>query len=101
MHVVKDENGKPVEHGHHHEEHHDHDHHDHGHEVPETKDQMAALLDYMLHHNEHHAAELDQMADKLRASGNEKAADQIKTAVEEFQKGNMYLSLALSTVKES
>ena len=41
-------------------------------------DKTAALLDYMLKHNEHHAAELDQVADKLRAEGKEAAADQIK-----------------------
>ena len=30
------------------------------------KKENIALLTYMLQHNEHHAAELDQMADKLR-----------------------------------
>lgn len=33
-----------------------------------------------------HAAELDQVADKLRAEGKEAAADQIKKAVDEFKK---------------
>lgn len=61
---------------------------------------MTAVLDYMLKHNEHHAAELDQMAAKLAAAGKDAAAQQIKKAVDEFQKGNLYLSLALSTVKE-
>lgn len=55
----------------------------------------------MLQHNEHHAAELDQMADKLRAAGMDVAAEQIRKAVDEFQKGNLYLSVALATVKES
>ena len=45
-------------------------------------------------------AELDQVADKLRAEGKEAAADQIKKAVDEFKKGNLYLGLALATVKE-
>lgn len=63
-------------------------------------DKTAALLDYMLKHNEHHAAELDQVADRLRAEGKEAAADQIKKAVDEFKKGNLYLGLALATVKE-
>ena len=61
---------------------------------------MTALLDYMLKHNEHHAAELDQVAGKLQAEGKSAAAEQIKKAVDEFQKGNLYLSLALSMVKE-
>ena len=60
-----------------------------------------ALLTYMLQHNEHHAAELDQMADKLRKAGMDTAAEQIRKAVDEFQKGNLYLSVALATVKEN
>ena len=40
------------------------------------------------------------MAAKLAAAGKDAAAQQIKKAVDEFQKGNLYLSLALSTVKE-
>lgn len=110
MHIVYDENGNPIAHGHDHGEGHHH-HHDHDHAgcSPEAcadgctgcgADKTAALLDYMLKHNEHHAAELDQLADKLRADGKGAAADQIKKAVDEFNKGNLYLSLALATVKE-
>lgn len=54
----------------------------------------------MLDHNTHHAAELDQMAEKLAADGLGNAAEQIRKAVDEFQKGNLYLGLALSLVKE-
>ena len=124
MHLIKDENGNMVAHSHEdghshshsHETDHSHSHeasgcascqsdcghhgHDHSHAAPETHDQMTAVLDYMLKHNEHHAAELDQMAAKLQAAGKSAAAEQIKKAVDEFQKGNLYLSLALSTVKE-
>lgn len=64
-------------------------------------DKTAALLQYMLDHNTHHAAELDQMEDKLTKEGHEKAAEQIRKAVDEFQKGNLYLGLALSLVKEA
>ena len=113
------EHSHPHSHEHGHEEEHTHSHehqahtgcegcasdcghhgHDHSHEVPKTQDQMTAVLDYMLKHNEHHAAELDQMAAKLAAAGKDAAAQQIKKAVDEFQKGNLYLSLAMSTVKE-
>lgn len=115
------EHTHPHSHEHGHEDEHDHSHagqeesgcvgcasgcggHSHGqghsHAAPEQPDQMTALLDYMLKHNEHHAAELDQMAAKLREAGKENAAEQIKKAVDEFQKGNLYLSLALSIVKE-
>lgn len=119
MHIVTDENGNPIPHGcgghghdHDHHDHHDHDHaHGHSHEGCEhtdcsgcseadPKQQLTALLTYMLQHNQSHAAELDQMAEKIRQAGMEQAAEQIKKGVDEFQKGNMYLSLALSMVKE-
>lgn len=120
MHIITDENGNPIPHGGHGHEHHDHDHHahDHGHSHEECheecshehcgncqeadpKQQLTALLTYMLQHNQSHAAELDQMAEKIRSAGMEQAAEQIKKGVDEFQKGNMYLSLALSMVKEN
>ena len=82
-----------------HEHTHEHGHtHAHTHEAPQG-DKMVALIDYMLKHNEHHAAELDQVAEKLRQAGKDSAAEQIKKAVDEYQKGNLYLSLALSLVK--
>lgn len=81
---------------------HEHSHgHAHSHGASGQPDQMSAVLDYMLKHNEHHAAELDQMAARLQAAGKASAAEQIKKAVDEFQKGNLYLSLALSIVKEN
>lgn len=74
--------------------------HEHGcSEAPANKNE--ALLQYMLDHNTHHASELDQMAAKLASEGQEKAAEQIRKAVDEFQKGNLYLGLALSLVKEA
>jgi len=91
--------------GHCHEKHcHDgHDHHcsgeNHLHE-PAGKPQVEALLSYMLEHNQHHALELEQMAKKLAAQGMEEAAAQIDIGVQEFQKGNMHLSVALALVKE-
>ena len=101
-------------HEHGHEDEHDHEHsHTHSgcesgcsgcgghtHEEP-PGGKLVALLDYMLKHNEHHAAELDQVAEKLRSAGKGAAADQLRKAVDEFQKGNLYLNLALSLVKES
>lgn len=115
MHIITDENGNPIPHGHdgHCHEHenaeHCHTHEDghchahgeeHCHAHGEGPAKTSALLKYMLDHNTHHAAELDQMAKKLQGEGQEKAAEQILKAVDEFQKGNMYLSLALSLVKE-
>lgn len=115
MHRIKDENGNVCPHSHGHE--HMHEHHEHvaqdcetskcsecagcaGEEGGENKE-IIALLTYMLQHNEHHAAELDEMAQKLREAGMDTAAEQISKGVSEFQKGNMYLSVALSMVKEN
>lgn len=66
----------------------------------DCKKETIALLTYMLQHNEHHAAELDQMADNLQKMGLDNSAKTIKEAVADFQKGNMRLGLALTLVKE-
>jgi len=89
------------EHDHSHEDHghcHDHDHcHEHCHgEKP--KDEDTAVLAYMLDHNKHHAQELAAIAKHLREQGKEDAAIQIEKGVEDFEKGNMRLSIALSLV---
>lgn len=144
MHLIKDENGNLIHHGHEHtHEHvhedgvthsHNHSHeagegHEHSHEHGHThghshdhshthgcgghdhthcgscdggdcKNETLALLTYMLQHNEHHAVELDQMAENLKKLGMDTAAKTIKEAVSDFQKGNMRLGLALTLVKE-
>ena len=128
MHLIKDENGNLIHHGHEHtHEHthadgvshtHSHSHdgsedHDHTHTEGQScstdcggcqggdcKNETVALLTYMLQHNEHHAAELDQMADNLAKLGMDAAAKTIKESVSDFQKGNMRLGLALTLVKE-
>lgn len=115
MHIVRDENGNLCPHDHSHGGGHGHTHeHKQDASCPtdcgsdcagcggqDPKKENIALLTYMLQHNEHHAAELDQMAGKLRAAGMDAAAEQIRKAVDEFQKGNLYLSVALAAVKES
>ena len=112
MHLIKDENGNLVQHGHadSHEHTHEHTHedgvthsHTHSHaegdnhchthgdghcgscENGDCKNETVALLTYMLQHNE-----LNMDA----------AAKTIKEAVADFQKGNMRLGLALTLVKE-
>ena len=106
------------DHGHEHH-HHDHDHeccggHDHGHEHHhhdhecgcgcgcgghDLPDENVAILTYMLDHNRHHALELKEIAAHLRTVGKDEAAAQIEKGVEDFEKGNMRLSIALSLVK--
>ena len=91
---------------------HDHDHegccggHDHGHHHEgcccgghDMPDENVAILTYMLDHNKHHALELKEIAAHLRATGKDEAAAQIEKGVEDFEKGNMRLGIALSLVK--
>ena len=95
---------------HEHEHHHDHEHGCEGScdtgcsgcsgAAQDPKAQLTALLGYMLNHNESHARDLDEMAGKIAEAGMPEAAEQIRKGVAEFQKGNLYLSLALSMVKE-
>ena len=129
MHLIKDENGNLVQHGHEHTHEHTHsdgvthshahtheggENHEHTHtestacaggdcgscQGGDCKNETVALLTYMLQHNEHHAAELDQMADNLEKMGMSAAAKTIKESVSDFQKGNMRLGLALTLVKD-
>ena len=96
-HVHSHEHGHEEEHQHEHQ----HEHHSHEHEScsEACSDGCSGCGGHMLKHNEHHAAELDQVAAKLHAAGKDAAAEQIRKAVDEYQKGNLYLSLALSLVK--
>ena len=111
MHRIKDENGNVCPHSHGHEHTHEHTHQgcetsECGHcsscsdEEGGKNKEIIALLTYMLQHNEHHAAELDQMADNLEKMGMATAAKTIREGVSDFQKGNMRLGLALTLVKE-
>lgn len=107
MHLLKDENGNPIPHagGEGHGNEHEHSHcHGEGcgfcDSDGECKNETEALLSYMLKHNEHHAAELDQMADNLDKLGMQDASKLIREGVSEFQKGNIRLSLALTLVRE-
>ncbi|MDO5135549.1 MAG: cobalt transporter [Eubacteriales bacterium] len=128
MHLIKDENGNLVPHGHEHTHTHTHGDgvahsHPHSHENGEghehthtegeacgshcgscqggdCRNETVALLIYMLQHNEHHAAELDQMAENIAKLGMDTAAKTIRESVADFQKANMRLSLALTLVKD-
>lgn len=77
---------------------HDHEHtHDHPHvhsDMP--KDQVIAVLQYMLDHNVHHAGELSDMADQLTGE----ARHQLLHAVESFDQANGYLSAALEELRK-
>ena len=82
-------------HTHEHTHTHDHGHdHVHSHDLPGGK--TAALLQYMLDHNIHHAAELNDIAQQLSGE----ARHQLLHAVESFDQANGYLSAALELLKK-
>ena len=95
------------EHGHAHT--HDHDHsHEHGcggscagcaggcEHTP--MEELMALMKYMAGHNAAHAKELADLAIQLEKAGNHAAYEQVMAAVSDFEKGNMRLSVVLSSL---
>ena len=91
------------EHTHTHDHPHDHDHlhdaqaeHDHPHT---PKDELLALMKYMVGHNAAHAKELADLAAKLDETGDHTAYEQVMAAVSDFEKGNMRLSVVLASME--
>lgn len=97
-----------IEHSHDHDHAHDHDHHCEGHEGcghdcggcanADPKQEIIALMKYMVNHNTAHANELAQLAGKLRDMGEALAYEQVMQAVSDFEKGNMRLSTVLAAL---
>ena len=76
-----------------HEHHHHHHHHDHEGNAPDKR--LYALMNYMLSHNADHAKELEQLALKVKESGNDEAYEHTVEAVRFFSQGNDALKKAL------
>ena len=94
--------------GHHHHDH-DHHHHDHDHCASDCgscgcqcghtpMDELLALMKYMVGHNAAHARELADLAKQFEIAGNHAAFEQVMAAVSDFEKGNMRLSMILSSL---
>ena len=89
---------------------HDHDHphtHDHGCDehacaacsgCADPKQELMALMKYMVGHNTAHANELAQLAKQLQDLGETTAYEQIMLAVSDFEKGNLRLSTVLTSM---
>ena len=97
--------------------HHEHDHeylhahnipHDHGcagscgscesHCEHTPMEELLALMKYMVGHNAAHAKELADLAIQLDKAGSHTAYEQVMAAVSDFEKGNMRLSVVLSSL---
>ena len=92
-----------------HEHAHPHDHtHDCGHSCESCgtpcehtpMEELTALMKYMVGHNAAHAKELADLAAKLDQTGDHTAYEQVMAAVSDFEKGNMRLSVVLSSLAE-
>ena len=105
-------------HEHDHAHPHDHEHlHGHGHEHTHAHDcggqcgscgsqcqhtpmeELMALMKYMVGHNASHAKELADLALQLEKAGSHVAYEQVMAAVSDFEKGNMRLSVVLSSLE--
>ena len=110
MHIHEDHIGGHT-HEHTHEHLHEHGHaHDHSHGCAGSchgcatpcehtpMEELAALMKYMVSHNAAHAKELADLAQQLQKAGDRAAYEQVMAAVSDFEKGNMRLSVVLSSL---
>ncbi len=97
-------------HEHHHEHPHDHGCGEHihcgedhncaecGHAHAAPREELIALMKYMVGHNTAHANELAQLAKQLQDMGEHVAYEQVMQAVSDFEKGNLRLSTVLAAL---
>lgn len=69
-----------------------------GHEHVSLRQELIALMKYMVGHNASHANELAQLAKQLQDLGETTAYEQIMLAVSDFEKGNLRLSTVLAAM---
>ena len=90
---------------------HDHDHEHHHHDCDQAacascggcehspREELMALMKYMVNHNAAHANELAELAKKLSDMGDKTADEQVMLAVSDFEKGNLRLSTILAAMQ--
>lgn len=76
----------------------DHNCADCGHAHVSPREELVALMKYMVGHNATHANELAQLARQLETMGEKVAYEQVMQAVSDFEKGNMRLSTVLAAM---
>jgi hypothetical protein len=80
---------------HHHHHHHDHDSHD---EIP-FDEKLEKIIRHWIKHNEDHALNYRNWAEKAKANGNEKTAGFLEEAAEMSQAINEKFEAALAGLK--
>ena len=63
------------------------------------KEELMALMQYMVKHNTAHANELAGLAKKLGDLGDKLAYEQVMLAVSDYEKGNLRLSTVLAALQ--
>lgn len=63
--------------------------------APTSKEELTALLSYMVSHNKHHAEELEDLAKNAEGE----AAVALQNAISSFTEGNKQLEIALEFIK--
>ena len=64
-----------------------------------SKEELVSLINYLIHHNEHHNQELEELAASIKGL-NEASYSKVEEAIEDFKKGNASLSLALQELEK-
>lgn len=82
---------------------HEHDHgHEHHHDHPSgaaPKEELAAMLRYMVGHNAAHTKELAELAGQLKEAGKPGQYERVMQAVEEFRQANARLEGVLEELE--
>ncbi len=65
------------------------------------REELMALMKYMVNHNTAHANELAELAKKLADMGDKTAYEQVMLAVSDFEKGNLRLSTILAAMQNN
>lgn len=64
-----------------------------------SKEELISLINYLIHHNEHHNKELEDLADSVKGLS-EASFAKVEEAIDHFKKGNASLSLALKELEK-
>lgn len=67
--------------------------------VTNSKEELIALIKYLINHNEHHNQELEELASNLK-DVNDVAYLKVKDAINTFKTGNAFLSDALNELNK-
>lgn len=67
----------------------------------DPREELLALMRYMIGHNAQHANELAKLARKLEEMGDRTASEQVLQAVGDYEKGNLRLSTVLASLDQT